>query len=67
MSKRESFQDFYYRNVGIGEGCGCAESVIDVYEAQRNGDAQALQESEHRTGNSFLTRLAARLGLKAPR
>ena len=27
-SRRQSFQDFYLRNVAISEGCGCAELVI---------------------------------------
>ncbi|QGX97860.1 hypothetical protein EI983_06055 [Roseovarius faecimaris] len=31
----QSFQRFYYTKVGLGEGCGCAERVIDVYEADR--------------------------------
>jgi len=33
--KPEDFQKFYYTKVGLGEGCGCAERVIDVYEADR--------------------------------
>jgi hypothetical protein len=63
MPKRESFEDFYYRNVGIGEGCGCAESVIDVYEAKRKGEAKP--DSADGAGTSFLARLAAWLGARA--
>jgi len=33
--KPEDFQKFYYAKVGLGEGCGCAERIIDVYEADR--------------------------------
>ena len=29
------FQKFYYTRVGLGEGCGCAERVIDIHEADR--------------------------------
>ena len=36
MRKTEhDFQKFYYTKVGLGEGCGCAERVIDVFEADR--------------------------------
>lgn len=31
----ESFEKFYYTKVGLGEGCGCAERVIDVHEFNR--------------------------------
>ena len=31
----EDFQKFYYDKVGLGEGCGCAEKVIDVHEFNR--------------------------------
>ncbi len=34
-AKPESFEKFYYAKVGLGEGCGCAERVIDVYEFNR--------------------------------
>lgn len=29
------FTRFYYTRVGLGEGCGCAERVIDLHEADR--------------------------------
>jgi len=36
MSKPDqSFESFYYTKVGLGEGCGCAEKVIDVHEFNR--------------------------------
>ena len=33
--KQQSFETFYYKNVASGEGCGCAEKVIDVHEFNR--------------------------------
>lgn len=33
--KPEDFEKFYYGKVGLGEGCGCAERVIDVHEFDR--------------------------------
>ncbi|SPJ27512.1 hypothetical protein TRM7615_01002 [Falsiruegeria mediterranea M17] len=36
MSKSEqNFEQFYYTKVGLGEGCGCAEKIIDVHEFNR--------------------------------
>ncbi|MEM1005360.1 MAG: hypothetical protein AAGB28_08265 [Pseudomonadota bacterium] len=37
MQKPESFEKFYFAKVGMGEACGCAERVIDVYEFNRKG------------------------------
>ena len=34
-TRPEDFQKFYYTKVGLGEGCGCAERVIDVHEFDR--------------------------------
>lgn len=31
----QDFTKFYYAKVGLGEGCGCAERVIDVHEFNR--------------------------------
>lgn len=39
MKKPESFDKFYYAKVGLGEACGCAEKIIDVYEFNRKGGA----------------------------
>ncbi len=41
MKKPESFEKFYFAKVGLGEACGCAEKVIDVYEFNRKGGAQS--------------------------
>ncbi len=35
MQNPESFEKFYYAKVGMGESCGCAERVIDVFEFNR--------------------------------
>ncbi len=38
MNKRASeldFQKFYYEKVATGEGCGCAERIIDEHEFKR--------------------------------
>ena len=34
-TREHDFTKFYYEKVATGEGCGCAERVIDVHEAQR--------------------------------
>lgn len=39
MQKPEDFTRFYYTKVGLGEACGCAEKVIDVYEFNRKAGA----------------------------
>ena len=33
--RRKSFEHFYYTKVAMGEGCGCAERVIDNHEMDR--------------------------------
>ena len=35
MRKPEDFDKFYYKKVALGEGCGCAERVIDNHEFDR--------------------------------
>ena len=32
---RQNFEKFYYSKVALGEGCGCAERVIDTHEIER--------------------------------
>lgn len=31
----QDFQKFYYDKVATGEGCGCAERIIDTHEFNR--------------------------------
>ena len=33
--KPEAFEKFYYDKVATGEGCGCAERIIDTHEFNR--------------------------------
>ena len=40
----KSFEHFYYTKVGLGEGCGCAERVIDVHEFERLAGKPKTQE-----------------------
>ena len=40
MQNPQSFEKFYFAKVGMGEACGCAERVIDVFEFNRKGGAQ---------------------------
>lgn len=46
MQKPESFEKFYFAKVGMGEACGCAERVIDVYEFNRKGGQAAKSETQ---------------------
>ena len=41
MRNPESFEKFYFAKVGMGEACGCAERIIDVFEFNRMGGAQS--------------------------
>ncbi|WP_170357013.1 hypothetical protein [Ruegeria arenilitoris] len=40
MQKPERFDKFYFAKVGMGEACGCAERIIDVYEFNRKAGAR---------------------------
>jgi hypothetical protein len=55
---KQDFTDFYYKNVATGEGCGCAERVIDVHEFNRLAGLPKLRMPKF----SF-TRLRYKLGL----
>lgn len=57
MQKPESFEKFYFAKVGMGEACGCAERIIDVYEFNRQAGAakssgSALGKPKRRSWNS---------------
>lgn len=63
MQKPEDFSKFYYTKVGLGEACGCAEKVIDIYEFNRKAGGPAVSDRNALTSKvSFRTRLR-RLGL----
>ncbi|WP_037307977.1 hypothetical protein [Ruegeria halocynthiae] len=55
MQNPESFEKFYFAKVGMGEACGCAERVIDVFEFNRKGGAQSKQalKQDRRKRRSF--------------
>lgn len=58
MKTPERFDKFYFAKVGLGEACGCAEKVIDVYEFNRQGGAAAKRgvtqsRSKRRSFRSF--------------
>ncbi|MBD3662372.1 hypothetical protein H9Q16_00400 [Sulfitobacter sp. TSTF-M16] len=42
MKKPEDFQKFYFDKVATGEGCGCAERIIDTHEFNRLAGASRL-------------------------
>lgn len=45
MSKPDQrFESFYFTKVGLGEGCGCAEKVIDVHEFNRLAGKPSLRK-----------------------
>ena len=48
--RQESFERFYYRNVGLGEACGCAERVIDMYEFDRLAARAEFRSMKPRMG-----------------
>lgn len=63
MQKPEDFTRFYYTKVGLGEACGCAEKVIDIYEFNRK--AGRVEKTGHAPVTrpvSWATRLR-RIGL----
>ena len=45
MQRPEDFSKFYFSKVGLGEACGCAEKVIDVYEFNRKAGQGAPDAS----------------------
>lgn len=43
--KPQDFEKFFYTKVGLGEGCGCAERVIDMHEFDRSAGQPKRQVS----------------------
>jgi hypothetical protein len=41
--REQSFEKFYFDKVATGEGCGCAERVIDIHEFNRLAGRSALR------------------------
>lgn len=55
MQSPDRFDKFYFAKVGLGEACGCAERVIDVFEFNRKGGAQTKEtlKQDKRKRRSF--------------
>ncbi|TNF60498.1 MAG: hypothetical protein EP307_08505 [Rhodobacteraceae bacterium] len=47
-AREHDFTKFYYEKVATGEGCGCAERVIDIHEAQRLAGKPVLRRARLR-------------------
>jgi hypothetical protein len=43
--KQQDFQKFYFDKVATGEGCGCAERIIDNHEFNRLADTPRIVTS----------------------
>lgn len=56
MHKIEKFETFYFRNVGLGEACGCAERIIDAHEFERKAREKRPLEARRRGWVSALRR-----------
>ena len=64
MKTPERFEKFYFAKVGLGEACGCAEKVIDVYEFNRKGGAKAKRGIDAgKTRRASLRSFALKYGL----
>ncbi len=55
MKNSESFEKFYFAKVGMGEACGCAERIIDVFEFNRTAGAHSKKsvKQDRRKRRSF--------------
>lgn len=60
--RENDFQSFYYKKVGLGEGCGCAERVIDVHEFDRRA-GQKLPKAKLLPGKNAWRRFLNKAGL----
>ena len=49
VKKPQDFEAFYYRYVGKGEACGCAERIIDVHEFNRLAGPRAQSLESRRS------------------
>lgn len=45
IPKQQKFETFYYNKVGLGEGCGCAERIIDNHEIDRLAQARLMTQN----------------------
>ena len=62
-AREQDFTKFYYEKVATGEGCGCAERVIDVHEAERLAGKPMLHVPLRLPRKGDLRRFLAKAGL----
>ena len=62
----QDFTRFYYTKVGLGEGCGCAERVIDVHEFNRLA-GKSRRKLSRLARKGWMQRLLNKYGLFARR
>lgn len=63
MQRPESFEQFYFTKVGLGEACGCAEKIIDVFEFNRRGGARKKTGLVQQKRHGSLKSMAYKYGL----
>ena len=64
LMKQQSFEKFYFDKVATGEGCGCAERIIDVHEFNRLASGSAPWAALiSLPGRADLRRFAQKAGL----
>ncbi len=64
MRRENNFQKFYLTKVANGEGCGCAERVIDVHEFNRLAGRTKLRTPRMSLpGRADLVRFLQKAGL----
>ncbi|WP_050931640.1 hypothetical protein [Aestuariivita boseongensis] len=61
--RKHDFTKFYYDKVATGEGCGCAERVIDVHEAERLAGKPVLHVPLRLPRKGDFRRFLAKAGL----
>ena len=64
-ARDEDFTKFYFDKVATGEGCGCAERVIDIHEAERLAGKPVLRPSLRLPRWRDLRRFLDKAGLTA--
>jgi hypothetical protein len=62
--KEQSFEKFYFDKVATGEGCGCAERIIDIHEFDRlAGKRKRIMTLKGFSPKAKLKRFLAKAGL----
>lgn len=63
QTREHDFTKFYFDKVATGEGCGCAERIIDVHEAERLAGKPTLTVSWRVPRLADFRRFLAKAGL----